>query len=377
MSAGSVTIFLPSLEGGGVERCFVVVANALAARGVEVSLALVRAEGPYLADVHPAVRVVDFRARRVWQAVPALVRHLRKARPGAVLSGLGHANAVAALAYRLSGSQSRLVLSEHAHLTSLLADFPGLGMRVTLALMRLTYPWAHVLVTVSNGVGEDLRRHVALPAERMVTIYNPVVDERLRRLSLMAPEHPWLLARDLPVILAAGRMIAQKDFSTLLEAFALLRRERRVRLLVLGDGELRPALEAQVRSLGLDDDVALPGFAPNPFAAMRAASLFVLSSRFEGLATVLIEALACGTPVVSTDCPSGPREVLEDGRWGALVPVSDAAALAAAMAAALDQPHRADLSARAARFSDDRAIDQYAEVLGLARDPVAAQERPL
>lgn len=366
-TSASVTIFLPSLAGGGTERCFAIVANALAVRGACVTLALPKAEGPFLADLHPAVRVLDLGVGPVWRALPGLVRHLRDARPAALLSGLGHANAVAALAHRLARSGARLVLSEHAHVSSVLAEFPGARMRATLALMKLTYPWADRVVTVSDGVGQDLIRHVAVDPGRVVTIHNPVVDDRLRLLFGAEPTHPWLVARDVPVVLAAGRLIAQKDFGTLLEAFAQVRRERMARLIILGEGELRDALALQTERLGIADDVSLPGFDRNPFAAMRAASLFVLSSRFEGLANVLIEAMACGTRVVSTDCPSGPREVLQDGRWGSLVPVGDPAALARAMVAALDDQRPPDVRSRAADFSDERAVLRYAEVLGLGQ----------
>jgi glycosyltransferase involved in cell wall biosynthesis len=361
-----VTVFLPSLVGGGAERSIATLASGLAAHGVDVTLALATASGPYLAELHPRVQVLDLRASSAWSALPALARHLRANRPDALLAALSHANVIAAIAHRLARSRARLVLSERAHLTSLQADFPGPRMRATVALMRFTYPRAHRIVAVSDGVAEDLAQRIALPRERIVTIHNPVVNERLHQLAGEPPRHPWLVAADVPVILAAGRLIAQKDFATLLDAFVLLRRQRTARLVILGEGELRGALEQQAARLGIAQDVSLPGFEANPFAAMRAAAVFVLSSRFEGLPGVLIQAMACGTRVVSTDCPSGPREVLEGGRWGALVPVGDAAALALALATALDEREAPDVRARAAAFSEERALARYADVLGLA-----------
>jgi glycosyltransferase involved in cell wall biosynthesis len=363
--SGTLTMFLPSLAGGGAERCFVVIANALAGRGVRVTLALANRQGPFVADIDPAVHVLDFDVGPIWRALPPLVRHLKASRPTAVLAGLAHANAVAALAHRIAGSSARLVLSEHAHVSSMLAEFPGLRMRSTLSLMKWTYPWADRVVTVSDGVQEDLMRHVSVAADRMVTIHNPVVDDRLQRLAQAAPTHPWLREHGVPVVLAAGRLIGQKDFATLLDAFAKVRRERAARLIILGEGELREALQQRAEKLGLADDVSLPGFEANPFSAMRMASVFVLSSRFEGLANVLIEAMACGAAVVSTDCPSGPREILEDGRWGLLVPVCDSTALAQAIANTLDEQRRPDVRARAAAFADRVAVQRYAEVLGL------------
>jgi glycosyltransferase involved in cell wall biosynthesis len=249
--------------------------------------------------------------------------------------------------------------------SSLFAEFSGPSMRVTRALMRFTYPWADQIVAVSQGVAEDLMRHIPLARERVATIYNPVVDERMRDLAQATPVHPWLCSGPVPVVLGVGRLIAQKDFATLIDAFAQLRRQRKLRLLILGEGELRASLLAQAAQLGVAEDVALPGFEANPFAAMRAASVFVLSSRFEGLPGVLIQAMACGARVVSTDCPSGPREVLEDGRWGALVPVGDARALAAAIAQTLDAPRPPKARERAAAFTERQAIERYAQVLGL------------
>ena len=365
MGGPRVSIFLPSLVGGGAERSITAVANGLAVRGAQVSLVLATACGPYLDMVNRAVQVVDLGASSMLRALPRLVRHLRNSQPAALLAAMSHANVAVALAHRLAGSRARLVLSERVHVASMLAEYRGASMRATYALMRWTYPWADQVVAVSQGVADDLTRHIPVAPERVVTIYNPVVDEQLLVQAQAAPAHPWLKSAGVPVVLAAGRLIAQKDFATLVDAFARLRRERPARLLILGEGELRGSLLAQAARLGVAADVALPGFDSNPFAAMRAAQVFVLSSRFEGLPGVLIQAMACGTPVVSTDCPSGPREVLEGGRWGALVPVGDAAALCGAIAAALDDPSPPDVRERADAFTAERAVTAYARALGL------------
>lgn len=359
----TVTVFLPSLAGGGAEHCMVVVANALARRGVAVALVLGRASGAFLTEVDPAVHLHDLGVDSMPSALPGLVRHLRSWRPDGLLAAMSHANVVAALAHRIARPKARLVLSEHAHFSSVLAEFPGARMAITRVLMRLTYPWADKVVSVSDGVARDLTRHVSLKPQRQVTIYNPVVDERLERLSRLQPSHPWLLSREVPVVLTAGRLIAQKDFLTLIEAFAKVRRERPARLLILGEGELRGVLADRAAQLGLSADIALPGFDDNPFAAMRAAQVFVVSSRFEGLSCVLIEAMACGTRVVSTDCPSGPSEILQDGKWGSLVPVGDVEALAAAISAALDDQDPPAVQVRASEFSDEIAVGRYIQAL--------------
>lgn len=366
MAQARVSIFLPSLAGGGAERAIGMVANGLAAQGVDVSLVLGTAIGPYLAQVAPEVHVYDLGARTLLRAVPALARHLTKVQPVALLSAMSHANIVASWAHRLAGSRARLVLSERAHLSSVFAAHRDLRTHITRLLMRLSYARADAIVAVSKGVAQDLLQHVPVAKERVFTIYNPVVDGHLLTQARATPTHPWLMPGAPPVLLAAGRLIAQKDFATLLEAFVLLRQQRPLRLLILGEGELRAALLARAAQLGVADDVSLPGFEANPYAAMHASAVFVLSSRFEGLPGVLIQAMACGARVVSTDCPSGPREVLEDGRWGALVPVGDASALAFAIAAALDNPRPPDVRVRAAEFSVERAVAAYANVLGLA-----------
>lgn len=360
-----LSILLPSLDGGGAERAVSIVASGLAARGANVSLVLGSATGPYLAGLHPSVQVLDLRSPNMLRSLPRLVRHLRQARPEVLFAAMSHANVVAALAHRWARSQARLVLSERVNLSSLFDAYRGPRMKLTGALMRLTYPWADCVVAVSEGVARDITRHVPVRPERVVTVYNPVVDERLLQGAAAVPAHPWLARPDRPVVLAAGRLIAQKDFATLLQAFATLRRGRAARLLILGEGELRAPLLSLARQLGIAADVDLPGFDTNPFAAMRAASVFVLSSRYEGLPGVLIQAMACGARVVSTDCPSGPHEVLEGGRWGRLVPVGDAAAMAAAMVAAMDDPLPPDVRARAAAFSEAQAIEGYARALGL------------
>lgn len=365
MTGARVSIFLPSLSGGGAERSMVVVANGLAARGHDVSLVLASAVGPYAGIVGRGVRTVDLGCQSAPQALIKLARHLRKAQPQVLLAAMSHANVVAALAHRLARSRARLVLSERVNLSSLFTEYRDWRTRAMRQLMRLTYPWADQIVAVSHGVADDLERNIQLPAGRLTTIYNPVVDDHLRDQAAVVPEHPWMNADQPPVVLSVGRLTAQKDYETLMRAFAKVRACRPVRLLVLGEGELRASLLEVADRLGVGSDVAFPGFAENPFAFMRAARVFVLSSRFEGLPGVLIQAMACGARVVSTDCPSGPREVLEGGRWGRLVPVGDPAAMASAIEAALDDHDPPDVRIRSAAFTAEHAIAAYARVLGV------------
>ena len=225
-----------------------------------------------------------------------------------------------------------------------------------------------------EGVADDVARLTGIPADTIRVIYNPVVTPAVLAKMQQPVDHPWFAAGEPPVILGVGRLVSQKDFPTLVEAFAIVRQQRSARLMILGEGEDREKLEAQISALGLQDDVALPGFAENPYAYMAHANVFALSSIFEGFGNVVAEAMAAGTAIVSTDCPSGPAEILEGGRYGKLVPVNDPAALAEGILATLEAPIAADiLRQRAQEFSVDRVTDQYIEVLSRLAPPKALQ----
>lgn len=370
-----VALFLPSLDGGGAERVAVTLVNGMAQRGVAVDLVLASAVGPYLPDVAPQVRIVDLRAGRVSKALWPLSRYLRREHPAATLSFMNHANVVAVLAHRLAGQPGRLVVSERTNIRIEAGRAHGIQQRLVYALVPWAYRRADGVTAVSQEAARDLERFARLSEGSVRAIYNPFDLAKIAALAQGPLDHPWFQPGQPPVLLAIGRLTEQKDFSTQLRAFAQLRQRRQTRLLILGEGELRGELEAMARQLGLtDDDVQLPGFTRNPFAYLARAALFVLSSRWEGLPGVLIEAMACGAPVVSTDCPSGPREILEGGRWGQLVPVGDVAALAQAMASVLDTPREAlpDVRRRVRDFDQERAIDAYLDMLGGAPRPSAS-----
>ncbi|GAB4348869.1 MAG: glycosyltransferase [Immundisolibacter sp.] len=359
-------------------------ADGLAARGLAVDLLVPDDRGPFRDQVPANVRLVNLsrwwlrapviRARKRRKALlmaPAIADYLRRERPAALLSASHYVNLGALWGRELAGTGTRLVISQRTQLSVAITNsrLPLLRRRPLLAWMtRRYYPRADAIVAVSDGVADDLATVARLPRERVQTVYNPTDLDFIARRAAEAAPHPWLEDGGAPVIVAVGRLAAQKDFGTLLHAFARLRVQRPARLLILGEGRLRPSLEALARALGIAGDVALPGYAENPFAALARARLFVLSSRYEGLPGALIQALACGCPVVSTDCPSGPREILDGGRYGRLVPVGDADALAAAARAALDEAPNPDRQkARAGHFCVDRAVDAYLDLLLGAR----------
>ena len=359
-----VALFLPSLAGGGAERVMVTLANGFVARGLRVDLVLASAQGPYLGEVAAGVGVVDLHAHGVMASLPGLMRYLREERPQALLSAMNHANVVAIWARMLARFNTRVVVSERAVLEPELQRPTSLRARLLPLLMRSSYRHADGVVAVSADVARDLRDLIQLDASRISVIYNPVVDATLDERARAPLGHPWFAPGEPPVVLGVGRLSREKDFPTLLRAFARLSARRPARLVILGEGEQRPELEALARELGVARMVAMPGFVRNPLAYMSRSMVLVLSSRWEGLGNVLIEAMACGTPVVSTRCPGGVAEILEDGRWGRLVPAGDAEALADAMEAALDDPSPPDVRRRAADFGVDKAVDRYLEVLG-------------
>lgn len=338
-------------------------ANAFASQGHDVDLVLAGATGDYLSEIAPDVRLVDLRSNRVIKSFPALVRYLRRERPRVVLSAISHANMVAVWAGALAGQSTRVVVAQHNNLLQSMKLYTSARQRIMTWLMRPSYVRADAVIAVSEGVADDLARGIRFPLERISVIYNPVDLDRVERLARESVDHRWFSPDEPPVIVTAGRLAPAKDLMTLLRAFSILRKKRVARLVVLGEGALRAELEHLVRELGIEADVSMPGFVSNPYAYMARARVFALSSRTEGLPTVLIEALACGCSVVSTDCPSGPAEILEDGKWGRLVPVGDTETLADAMAAAIDETGDRDTTTRASEFGLDMIIDDYIDVL--------------
>jgi glycosyltransferase involved in cell wall biosynthesis len=414
-TAGPVALFVPTLKGGGAERMMIQLGAALADRGHRVDLVVGRASGRYFHQVPTNLRLVLLQTagdsvreqipadipllelhsrttlaalpsflrlprhwqclfplffsrygRRLLQMIPALTEYLRDQQPVALLSALTRANVVAVAGKLLSGGATRIVVSERNHLSRAAANADRRFVKRG-DLARHFYPLADACVGVSNGVADDLSDLIGLSREKIIAVRNPVVTAELASRAAEPVDHPWFATGGPPVILAVGRLTAQKDYPTLLRAVDLVRRLRPIRLLVLGSGPEHESLLALAEKLHLDDVVEFHGFAENPYAFMARASLFVLASAWEGSPNALVEAMACGCPVVSTDCPSGPAEILDDARYGKLVPVGDSHALARAIAELLDDPTDAALlRASAARYSSAASAEHYERILGIA-----------
>lgn len=355
----------------GVDR---VMGNLLAAwceAGFMVDLLAIHGHGPHIDPLPPGLRRVLLAARHVNTALPALTRYLRAVRPPVLLTDKDRVNRVALLAAALAGGHTRVAVRLGTTVSVNLAGRSRLERAVQRASMRHLYPRAAAVLVPSQGAADDLAAFAGLAPGRIAVVPSPVLGGRLRTRAAEPPHGvPWPDSAP-PTILGIGELCARKDFGTLIRAFACVRAGRPCRLVILGEGRQRAVLEGLVRELRLEADVHLPGFVANPYPHLTRAALFVLASRCEGLPVALIEALACGTPAVSTDCPSGPRELLQGGRLGALVPVGDSGALAAAMAAALDAPRTAGaLRAAAAPYAVNAAAGAYLDALGVPR-PVA------
>lgn len=359
-----LAFFLPTATGGGAENIFIRLAAAIAARGHRVELVFAKAAGECLTRIPPSIRVVDLASSRPLTALPALVRYLRTHRPRALAATITNANLAALWAVRLAGVPVRCLVREASTLSVELAHSSALNRWLLPHLIRSAFRRADAIVAPSHGVADDLARVAGLRRETIEVIYNPVVSSVLTQRAHQAVGHCWLDDPAEPVVVGMGRLTRQKDFATLIRAFARLRKGRPAKLLILGEGEERSALQALAESLEIADDVDLPGFVYNPHAYLSRAALFVLSSRWEGLPGALIEALACGARVVSTDCPSGPREILADGAYGELVPVADPEALAGAMRRVLaGEFTAADPAAQLAHFDTRTSVERYLRLL--------------
>ncbi len=359
-----IALFVPSFEGGGAERVMATLANLFVRRQHEVFVVTARKEqGEYNALLEADVRVVPLNTGVMWRTIVPLVRWLRRERPDALLATLGEANIVALLARGFAHKSCRVVIREASTPTLAFHRHPSLKKRITGRLIPYFYPRAEAIVAVSRGVMQDLNRLLPKARDKIHLVFNPVVSCHVLTQAQMPVVHPWFQSREKPVVLAVGRLEDPKDYPTLLKAFSYVRQAVPARLVILGEGSKRASLQQLAQSLGIGNDLDMPGFDPNPFRYMARADVFVLSSRYEGLPNVLIQAMACGCPVVSTNCPSGPEDILDGGKYGELVPVGDAKAMADAILRVLQGERKTVPPEWLAQFDEEPVADQYLRLL--------------
>lgn len=362
-------LFLPTMGGGGAEKMFSRLAVEFVSRGMRVDLVLATNGGPNAEGLPADVRIINLRQSRVLASIRPLAQYIAAVKPDALISTLTYANIAAVWARSMVSEKPQLILREANTLGVASTEPSSTRGRLLPGLVRAFYPWADAIVAVSRGVAEDLADRIGVPRALIRVIHNPTFDGTILSLMQEPACHPWLGDGGPPVALSVGRLTAQKRFDTFIRAVAIARCSRPVRAVILGEGEERPRLQALIRELGLANDVILPGFEKNPYAYMGRAQLYVMSSAFEGFPNALVEAMACGLPVVSTDCPSGPREILGvegigTGALGTLVPVDDPDALARGILLELGRERDSLASQhRAQGFSAQRAAAHYIDLM--------------
>ena len=359
MSNKKVAFFATSMEGGGAERVSLNLAKTCAERGYSVDLLLNSVAGPYMQFVPDNVRIIDLNKPGLLKSTALLARYIQQEKPLAIHCSVTDRGLSASMAKMLLFSNVKVVIEVENTVSKQIPN-PTTKQKIYQELKNLLFPRSAKLVAVSQGVAEDLMKNFRIPIKSIEVIYNPVVTKQLKSEMQGEAGHKWLLEKSAPVVLAAGRLAPQKDFATLITAFKYVVSKCDARLIIVGEGEQRNMLTSLVQELDLTDYVDMPGFVDNPYAYMKHSDLFVLSSIFEGFGNVIAEAMACGCPIVSTDCPSGPSEILQNGEYGTLVPVGDAESLGQAIIDALQQDHDINkLLERAEDFSEDKIVDEY------------------
>ena len=368
-----IAFLLPDLEWSGLGRVAVNLAKEISSRGISVDLVVGSATGVFLKEIPPQIRIVDFERQiqpRLQSALKILLplrRYLQIEKPTALVCYLYTCNVVTLMAKMLVRSQVKLVLVEQIILYEKQEKKQQkLQERFLPILMRWLYPSADKVVACSQGLARDLEIYLGFNHGKIDVIYNPVIDEKLAEKANLFVEHPWFNKGEIPVVLGAGRLVRQKDFATLIRAFALVKKEQKVRLVILGEGQLKNQLLTLVGQLNLENDVAILDFVENPYAYMAKSAVFVLSSGWEGFGNVVAEALAAGAPVVSTNCPSGPAEILDNGKYGELVAVGNSQGMAEAILRVLSGKVRSVDSAWLEQFTLKYSAQKYLELINIS-----------
>ena len=365
-----LSIYIPNANYGGAQKVIINLIQEFSKENISIDLLLGKAEGIYLDQIPKNINIVNLDSSRLIKTLPKLVNYLKKQKPDVLMSTPAVANVVAAMAKKLSGISTKLILREAIHYST---EKDNVSFRkqptfwIALRLVPLVYPWADKIIAVNPKIAEDIAKVTNISSELIYPINNPTITPTVLKKAKEPITETWFQEIDRDknyIILGVGRLANQKDFPTLIKAFSIIRKQYQAKLIILGEGEDRSQLESLISDLNLTTDVILPGFISNPYAYMAKASIFVLSSAWEGSPNTLVEAMACGTPVASTDCLSGPREILENGKYGKLVEVGDYEALADAIIQTLISENDIEsLKVRAKDFSVEKIAQEYLRIL--------------
>lgn len=364
MSIRKIAFYIPNFDGGGAERVMLNLANGIAELpNTSVDFVVTQKQGPLVSDVSHNVNLIELGSSRIATSVFPLITYLRKTQPDALVSALNTANIISIIAKFFSFRKTRFIVTVHNTLSLSAQNVRSLRARLIPWLISTLFPHAHGIVAVSRGVADDLTSVTGLKTNKIEVIYNPVITPEVRTLSQESCPDEWINDPSTPVLLSIGRLSPQKDFKNLLEAMAIVIKQRPVKLIILGEGDLRQSLESLIVKLNLTESVKMPGFVKNPYSYMSNADLFVLSSQWEGLPTVLIEALYCKAKLVSTDCPSGPKEILNNGQYGLLVKPKDPLDLARGILDSLDSNSTTLSNESWERYTLDYSINHYLSLM--------------
>ena len=360
----NITVFQRSLHGGGAERVMTILANEFVRKGHSVDMVLMMKKGEYTNEVRENVRLVGFGCSHPWSSLMPLVRYLSDEKPDIILSALPIANSISSISTSISLIDTRVVLTEHSSQSLIFGDLSNKRQIITLPLARIAYKMADQVVCVSEGVEKKMERIRMVSSEKVSVVNNPIRIDEIRRKKETCTDLSWFEKESIPTVISAGRMTESKNFDSLIRSFRTVKNKLEAKLIILGKGEKKKDLESIVSILDLERDVVMPGFVENPWKYIAKADVFVLPSKYEGFGNVLVEAMACGTPVVSTDCPTGPRMILADGQYGKLVPVGDTEAMASAILETLRSPSESQsLVDRAYDFSATKSAEQYLHIM--------------
>lgn len=362
-SSGKIAFYLSGLFEGGAENVMVILANEFARRSYKVDFVLAKAEGSFLRRLSPDIHIVDLGVSNKYLSLGGLVKYFLNNSPVVMLSTLHVNNMFAVIAKKIVGkSNSRVVIRVATFVSGQRRVFWKKWLEKTA--LSIVYPWADAIISVSKNVSGDLAEFLNLSGKRISTIYNPSVTDDLLKFAEIELDHPWFQPGEPPVVLGVGRLTPDKGYASLIKAFASASKIIAARLVILGDGDQRTYLESLVHELGISENVEIVGFVDNPFQYMKRAQVLVLASLWEGLPNVLIEALGCGCPVISTDCPGGVREILDNGKYGRLVPMNNHEALVESMVDALKEKKvQANTDEWLEQFKTDSIVKQYIDVL--------------
>jgi glycosyltransferase involved in cell wall biosynthesis len=360
-----IAFFSYDMRVGGAEKMILTLLPQFIKAGYFIDLVLIKKAGAFLSDIDPRVNIISLKKEHVSQSLIPLIRYFKKSKPDVFISNLTHLNIVTIIAKFFSGTRSKIIITEHSSITTNNLQKGGKeGILVFLA--RFLYPLADKTVVVSDGAAQNLIEAIKINPNKVQSIYNPIDMDRIRILSREKIDEFWLTEKSIPVLVAIGRLEQEKNFSFLLNVFQTLTKKRKARLLILGEGSERQMLEQQMIAYGIENDVKLLGIKTNPYPYISNADILVCTSKYEGFNITLAESLACGTPVISLNCPYGPAEILDNGTYGQLISPGDRDGMVNAIIAAIDHPEslptKEKLMERAKRFSAEKIFSEYQEL---------------